>query len=215
MKRLLLVAVCACLFAIGASASDIIDWGQLGASPRVLDSYQTWTSQSGQYTGTVQNLGGGSLQRVDQGNGWEGNFYNGDHLIWNGGGPYSQEIDIAIFFDQPVVGGGAQIQARYYGEFWASIMAFDSHDNMIGEVDMQGQSNANGDGSALYISFLSNQPNVTHIEFNVYDINGGDSFAIGKFTIAPAVVTPEPGSLVLLGSGLMGALTYVRRRIAQ
>lgn len=215
MKRLLLLCVCACLCATSAWANDIINWGQLGGNQSILSTYQSWTSQSGQFTGSVGNVSDGTFQRVDQGNGWTGNFSPGEKLIWNQGGPYSQEIDLGIFFDQPVAGGGVQIQARFYGEFWASIMAFDINDYMIGEVDMMGHSNGNGDGSAIFISFLSDQRNVHLIEFNVYDINGGDSYAIGQFTIYPNAATPEPGSFVLVGTGLLGAWAGLRRRFGK
>ena len=213
MKRLFFVAVCACLCAASALADDSINWGQLGSNRAVLSTYQPWTSQSGQYTGTVGLTSESTFERLDQGNGWNGNFYPGDHVIWNEGGPAAHGMEFLIFFDQLVYGGGAQIQAAYYGEFWASIIAFNSNGYMIGEVDKMGESNANGDGSAIYLSYLSDLPDVKYIEFYMYDINGGESMALDQFTIYTNAAVPEPASLALLGSGLLASIVSLRKRI--
>src|SRR5262245_13952033 len=70
----------------GLNANDSIDWGQLGPAFTVLSSPQNVAS-NGLLDATVSSAGG-IFERVDQGNGWAGNFPGGDHLLWDqGAGP--------------------------------------------------------------------------------------------------------------------------------
>jgi hypothetical protein len=117
-----------------------------------------------------------------------------------------------VLFNTLVDGGGAQIQADFFGPFTATLTAFDSLGNVIGSTVMAGNSTSAADGSAIFISFNSGSPNVSFLNFNVVDQFGGDSLAIDTLTIYPSTV-PESGSLLLLGSGLLSAVAYGRRRL--
>ena len=55
--------------------------------------------------------------------------------------------------------------------------------------------------------------NVGFLNFNVVDAFGGDSLAIDTLTIYTSGTVPEPASLLLLSSGLLGAVAYGRRRL--
>jgi PEP-CTERM motif len=199
-----------------APSTDTVDWGQLGPSFTLLTTPENWTSTSTAYTGEVgitgSLIGTQNFERLDQGNGWNGNFLPGDHLLWNEGGYQQTGIDIGVLFNQLVNGGGAQIQADYFGAFTATLTAFDSVGNVIGSTVMAGNSTSAGDGSAIFIGFNSGAPNVAFLNFNVVDAFGGDSLAIDTLTIYTPTV-PEPGTMLLLGSGLLGAIGYGRRRL--
>ena len=158
-------------------------------------------------------IGTQNFERLDQGNGWSGNFLPGDRLLWNEGAFQQTGIDIGVLFNQAVMGGGAQIQADFFGPFTATLTAFDGLGNVIGSTVMAGNSTSDADGSAIFISFTSGSANVAFLNFNVVDQFGGDSLAIDTLNIYTGSSVPEPGSLLLLGSGLLGAVGLARRRL--
>jgi len=208
---------CALLAVTCAVANDTVDWSQLGPAYTLLYTAENWTSTGGTYSGQVGITNSYYLQqnmeRLDQGNGWAGNFSPGEALIWNQGGYQNTNIDFGIAFNSLTYGGGAQIQADYFGPFTATLTAYDGFGNVIATVAMNGVSNSNNDGSAIYIGFHSSSQNVSFLNFNVVDAYGGDSMAIGTMTIYDTAAAPEPSTMMLLGSGLLGGLAIAKRRL--
>jgi hypothetical protein len=209
---------CALLAVTGAFASpDSVNWAQLGPTFTLLTTPETWVSTSALYSGEIgitgSIIGTQNMERLDQSNGWSGNFTPGDALVWNEGAFQQTGIDIGVLFFNPSFGGGAQIQADFFGAFTATLTAFDTLGNVIGTTVMNGNSTSAADGSAIFIGFQSSSANVGFLNFNVVDAFGGDSLAIDTLTIYTNGTTPEPTSLLLLGSGLVGAVAYGRRRL--
>ncbi len=228
MKKIALVFVFSLSLGLGCAwgdsffccSSDVVDWSQLGASGTVLSTPQAWTS-SGGLTGLVGVVGGGTFERVDQGNGWNGNFLPGSPLIWNQGNG-----DFLFAFDTPIAGVGMAVQSELYGPFVATLYAYDSSLNLLGTTVMVGNSNPNADGSAIFISFDSPFSNVSVIQIDVMGPNHDVDFAVCTTSLHPDPgrppgsdpctnysPTPEPGSLPLLSTGVFGLIWTIRHRL--
>ena len=158
--------------------------------------------------GEIGVVGGTNFTSMQQSVTWNGNFTPGDFLIWN------QDVNnltgnagpIGVVFNTPVSAAGAQIQADFFGAFTATVC--DQAGNCFSEA---GNSNSNGDGSAIFIG-IANDPGITFLTFSVVDISGNNNEAIDTVFFHDRV-TPEPGTLVMLGTGLLGAIGYGRRRL--
>lgn len=76
--------------------------------------------------------------------------------------------------------------------------------------------NTDRDGSLLYAGFIAESGGFTKVEFigtDVEDYFGFDDMTIGSLEqVVPPTITPEPASLVLMATGLVGIFGAARRR---
>lgn len=185
--------------------TDIIHWGDLGGDLTDLGATFGATSVAGQVAATVSGAPRFAL--------FSGATFNADFVPTDtvlslfdliSGDPTAGVIRLR--FNHAVVGGGAQIQSNFQGNFTAFISALDASGNVIGSaLSISGANGLNGDGSAPFLGIRSNAQDIFGIQFQL-----ADGFAINDVSVASV---PEPSTLIMfaLGSGLLS----IRRRTRQ
>jgi hypothetical protein len=155
-------------------------------------------------------LNGGfqNFYNLQEGVTWNGQFANGQGILYNGALFGNNGVDFVLTFDQGVYAAGTYIQSDYYGPFTAFVTLYDQNSNVIGTFSAGGYSTY-GPGTALFLGGYDNVP-FWAIQFGVVDQFGLDDIAIGTTWYN---TTPEPGTLVLFGSSVLGLAGYLRRRL--
>jgi hypothetical protein len=195
----------------GAFTGDTIDWCQFGCAGAQVPVGSDWAS-SGTSSGQVGNVG--TLEpsyNLQQGTSWNGDFPGGMGLIYNGANFGNTPTEIALAFDQAQQGFGAYIQPDMFGDFTATITLYDINEQVIGSYTTNGTSTAIA-GTALFLGAYDSLADVWAVSFAASAIgdNQPDIVAIGQGRFYSAV--PEPGSMVLMGSALIGLAALLRRR---
>ena len=183
----------------GLGANDSLDWGQLGADLTTVTGPFSLTSVAGN-TVTVSN-GTEDFWSIQQDNSWGGNFNPGDNLLFNQAtGP------VTLAFLTPVMAIGARFQSIDFGAFTIFMTAYDSTNTSLGTFSTGGTSNGDADGSAAFLGVLSSNADIASVVVDVQVASVGNAFALGSLSIAEAVTTPEPSTMLLAFGGVLACL---------
>jgi len=174
----------------------MIDWGGFGPDGTFVSDGSTIVSNGGGITATVTDPGFNTFRR-EQGVSWAGNFAPGDNLLLSG-------HSMVIEFSNPVFGAGAQIQRNGFGNFMGTLEVYNGG-TLLHTFNLAGISNSNADNSAIFLGVSNGVANITKIVYSV----GPGSFSINQLDlVTDTQPTPEPSTMLLLGSGLVGLIGY-------
>ena len=193
--------------------NNYVDWGNGHTVGQTGHSFTGTSTNGGTATATMNSNHTKLGTIVQQGTNWFGNLPTGMDAVWTSNfaqypisyGP------LTVTFSQPYTFVGAYFQQTRFGLYTVKLSLYNGT-TFLGSVSEQGYS-SNNPGHPLFIGAYDNSG--THINRVVFSVAPGtnpNSFALGTLY---DLNVPEPGTLALMGTGLIGLAGIVRRRLSR
>jgi hypothetical protein len=209
---------------VGFQSNDSVSWS--GLSGKVLSGSTVGSSTAFMTTtiafglvSTTGHAGSANCEGTTGGCTWNGNFSSLASLLTNINPRTSHSQGaVDLSFSQGIANVGFQIDPFDFGTFHYVVEALDGT-TVLGIWVGTGFAGPSGDGAAPFFGLEDlTGANITAIKIGTYhcghdtDPTCVNGFAISNLEVQDTI-TPEPASLLLLGSGL-GVLALLRRKVA-
>ena len=177
-----------------------VDWGVFGPAGTTISTPDDRTV-SGLTIGVASSQG--VLARVDEGNGYVGDFAPGDHLLTDDG---SESDSFIVSFGTPVRGFGTQVDAHYItGAYTGEIQVFGAADQLLYTADFAGTRTGAEDNSAPFVGVLSSLPDISFVAFLINQPPAGAPAGIRRSCNQPPRCADGGAGADVTGAAVSGA----------